>query len=282
METKLKAIRAGNRAAVTKLWTKFEELKENPDNVKMEEFIAIEDAETQKLKILHDLNEKMVDGGVIQWSTFHIWDSYESTIHFNSSLTPIQKFSYLKAQLLGTAAQTIAGFALTHGNYETAVCLLRERFGHPQKIINAYMKALTDLPSPLNDLNSLRSYGDYLESYARGLECLGQTQEMHGVLLVPIIISKLPVETRKSIAREYDSDHINLSNLKKNHYKRNESDTEKFWDLESLGKRLPQHDEKERFTKTYQQRHRQELDQNEMHLCQLERTFKMDYRKVNY
>lgn len=349
METKLKAIRAGNRAAVTKLWTKFEELKENPDNVEVEEVKAIEDAVTQKKKILHDLNEKMIevlhedhiedeitdsdeymfnldsklrqiqkltqtinssnntsdlkeksttnanaecyiprsntcytntsaiyslntreripseenptgnqsrnfpgqnlqtynnqeecsyiqppaqppnifsnnhrlpkldlphfDGDVLQWSTF--WDSYESTIHYNSSLTPIQKFSYLKAQLIGSAAQTIAGFALTNANYETAVCLLRERFGHPQKIINTYMKALMDLPSPSNDLNSLRMYGDYLETYVRGLECLGQTQEMYGALLVPIIISKLPAETRKSIAREYDSDHINLSNLRK-------------------------------------------------------------------
>ncbi|CAC5362880.1 unnamed protein product [Mytilus coruscus] len=254
METKLKAIRAGNRAAVTKLWTKFEELKENPDNVEVEEVKAIEDAVTQKKKILHDLNEKMIevlhenhiedeitdsdeymfnldsklrqirkltqtinssnntsdlkekstmnantecyiprsntcntntsaiyslntreripseenpignqsrnfpgqnlqtynnqecsyiqppaqspnifsnnhrlpkldlphfDGDVLQWSTF--WDAYESTIHYNSSLTPIQKFSYLKAQLIGSAAQTIAGFALTNANYETAV-----------------------------------------------------------------------------------------------------------------------------------------------------------------
>ncbi|CAC5421814.1 unnamed protein product [Mytilus coruscus] len=246
METKLKAIRAGNRAAVTKLWIKFEELRENTDNVEVEEVKAIEDAVTQKKKILHDLNEKMIevlhedhiediqtrmnlkekstmnanaecyipisntsntntsaiyslntrerlpseenptgnqsrnfpgqnlqtynnqeecsyiqpqaqppnifsnnhrlpkldlphfDWDVLQWSTF--WDSYESIIHYNSSLTPIQKFSYLKAQLIGSAAQTIAGFALTNANYETAVCMLRKRFGHPQKIIKAYIE----------------------------------------------------------------------------------------------------------------------------------------------
>ena len=80
------------------------------------------------------------DGDVLNWSTF--WDSFESSIHFNATLTPIQKFSYLKAQLVGIAAQTVAGFALTHANYETAVALLKERFGHPQKIINSYMKAL--------------------------------------------------------------------------------------------------------------------------------------------
>ena len=61
METNLKAIHAGNKAAVTKLWTNFEELKENPDNVEKEEFKAIEDAVTQKKKILHDLNEKVIE-----------------------------------------------------------------------------------------------------------------------------------------------------------------------------------------------------------------------------
>lgn len=73
-----------------------------------------------------------------------------------------------------TAAQTIAGFALTNANYETAITLLKERFGQPQKIINAHMRALMELPAPKNDAVSLRYYGDYLESHVRSLECLEQ------------------------------------------------------------------------------------------------------------
>ena len=153
------------------------------------------------------------DGDVLNWSTF--WDSFESSIHYNTTLTPIQKFSYLKAQLVGIAAQTVTGFALTHANYETAIALLKERFGHPQKIINSYMKALSELPSPVNELNSLRNYRDTLDSYVRGLENLGQTQEMYGALLVPTVISKLPVEVRKNIARENDCDNITLNILRK-------------------------------------------------------------------
>ncbi|VDI47219.1 Hypothetical predicted protein [Mytilus galloprovincialis] len=138
METKLKATRAGNRAAVTKLWTKFEELKENPDDVEMEKFKAIEDAVNQKKKILHDLNEKMIE-------VLHE-DHIEQEIA-NSEvlrLTPIQK---LKAQLEGSAAETVEGFALTNGNYESAVNLLRDRFRQPSKLIHAYMKALMNLPA---------------------------------------------------------------------------------------------------------------------------------------
>ena len=341
METKLKAVRTGNKAAVMKLLTEFEELKERSETeqIAIREFKLIHSAIIKKRDILNDLNEKLIevlkdeniadeieetdeymfgidaiiseletymqptssdpshdnpgnpklnvhavnftprilpvnvnasaqnheeyehsngetsnqsrkfplydnsaqgartcnkdesvphtnmnhhrlpkldlpqfDGDVLQWNTF--WDSYESTIHYNSTLTPIQKFSYLKAQLVGTAAQTVAGFALTNANYDTAVGLLRERFGQPQKTINAHMKALMDLPSPRNELISLRNYGGYLETFLRGLECLGQTQDMYGALLVPIIISKLPIEIRKNIAREYDCDNINLKTLR--------------------------------------------------------------------
>ncbi|XP_063420583.1 uncharacterized protein LOC134705796 [Mytilus trossulus] len=153
------------------------------------------------------------NGDILKWQTF--WDCFESSIHFNDTLTSIQKFNYLKAQLEGSAAQTVEGFALTNGNYETAVNLLRDRFGQPSKLIHAYMKALMNLPAPTNDAFSLRSYGDRLESYVRGLESLGQTSEMYGSLLVPVVLDKLPIDVRKSIAREHGRDNLMLQNLRK-------------------------------------------------------------------
>ncbi|CAC5389861.1 unnamed protein product [Mytilus coruscus] len=93
METKLKAIRAGNRAAVTKLWTKFEELKENPDNVEVEEVKAIEDAVTQKKKILHDLNEKMIEVLHEDHIEDEITDSDEYMFNLDSKLRQIQKLT---------------------------------------------------------------------------------------------------------------------------------------------------------------------------------------------
>ncbi|XP_063442697.1 uncharacterized protein LOC134722997 [Mytilus trossulus] len=153
------------------------------------------------------------NGDILKWQTF--WDCFESSIHFNDTLTSIQKFNYLKAQLEGSAAQTVEGFALTNGNYETAVNLLRDRFGQPSKLIHAYMKALMNLPAPTNDAFSLRSYGDRLESYVRGLKSLGQTPEMYGSLLVPVVLDKLPIDIRKNIAREHGRDNLILDNLRK-------------------------------------------------------------------
>ena len=260
MDSKLKSTRAGHRGAVTKLLTKFEDLKQE-SNTKLDQIKLLHNAMTEKQKVLSELNEKIVeniseedveteiietdeymfdfacslqeitkflqsrqtnntpnipvcsencnnvsmhaaarpqpsyphshpvparqmssdpvdnsyrdiqypnyhrlpkldlphfDGDVLQWSTF--WDSYESTIHLNHTLTAVQKFSYLKAQLQGSAAQTIAGFALTNANYDTAVSLLYERYGQPHKIRQAYMQALLHISPPQNNLESIRSF----------------------------------------------------------------------------------------------------------------------------
>ena len=80
------------------------------------------------------------DGDVQTWQTF--WDSFESTVHQNSNLTDVERFSYLKSQLEGEVARTINGFALTHTNYARAVDLLREWYGQKHKIIHTTKQAL--------------------------------------------------------------------------------------------------------------------------------------------
>ena len=122
---------------------------------------------------------------VTEWQTF--WDCFESSIHFNTTLSDVQKFSYLRSLLFSEAATCIAGFQLTHANYGKAVDLLKERFGQPHKIISAYMQSLLELPRPDNSTLSLQSFHDNLETFIRGLESLGQCQDSYGDLLVPII-----------------------------------------------------------------------------------------------
>ena len=100
------------------------------------------------------------NGNFKDWATF--WDSFDSAIHSNQSLTPVDKFSYLRASLQGPAASTINGLNLSNANYDAAVVLLKERYGDPQKIINAHMDALVTLSSVENsrDLQSLRRLYD--------------------------------------------------------------------------------------------------------------------------
>ncbi|XP_071176199.1 uncharacterized protein [Mytilus edulis] len=150
-------------------------------------------------------------GETLMWQTF--WDSFESSVQYNPTLTDIQKFTYLKSQLSNEAVRCIDGLPLTSNNYTEAIKLLKERFGQPHKITNAYMQALLDLPAPQYNLLSLRSYYDKKEAYMRGLESLGRSGDSYGALLVPIILNKLPSAVRQNLARENGSDNWEIKEL---------------------------------------------------------------------
>ena len=73
------------------------------------------------------------DGDVTTWHSF--WDSYESAVHNNASLSDVNKFTYLKSLVLKSAKDAIEGLALKAANYEEAVAILKKRFGN-QHLIN--------------------------------------------------------------------------------------------------------------------------------------------------
>ncbi|XP_071177507.1 uncharacterized protein [Mytilus edulis] len=166
---------------------------------------------------LPKLNLPTFDGNVLEWQSF--WDSFDSAIHNNNTLTDVQRFNYLKSLLEGEASYTIAGFALTHTNYNKAIELIHERFGQKHKIIQSYMQALLDIPAPKNTLSQLRSYYDRTETYIRGLESLGQAQDSYGSLLIPVILNKMPGEIRKNLTREHGSSDWFLGDLRRSIFK---------------------------------------------------------------
>ena len=160
---------------------------------------------------LPKLNIPVYTGDPLLWQSF--WDCFDAAINSNPMLTGVQKLSYLRAQLQGDAARVIAGFPLTDGNYSHSVALLQNRFGQSYKLVSAHMQALLDLPSPTNTLTSLQQFHDSVESHIRSLSSLGKDSESYGDLLVPIIIGKLPVETRKNLARDHSNSEWSLNEL---------------------------------------------------------------------
>ena len=104
-------------------------------------------------------------------------------------LTPIERFSYLRASLRGSAAATINGLSLSSANYEAAVAPLKERYGDPKKIINAHMDALVNLPIVENALDLKEEYGG---------------------LLLPLMFHKIPEEIRLSICNKVSKENWNL------------------------------------------------------------------------
>ena len=155
----------------------------------------------QNMSRLPKLTLPVFSGDPLTWQTF--WDSFNAAVNSNPTLSPVQKFNYLRAQLQGDAARAIAGLPLTELNYAQSISLLKERFGQPQKLINAHIQALLDLPGPTNDLPSLRLFYDFVENHIRGLSSLGVPKISYGTLLVPIILGKLSVPTRRNLAREH-------------------------------------------------------------------------------
>ena len=149
--------------------------KLNPEKIKLKKKLQTETttpvSKPNTVK-LPKLDFKKFGGELLTWPEF--WDSFDSAIHSNSSLSPVDKMNYLKAKLDGEAAEVISGLALTNVNYEKAVRLLHERFGQNEIIINAHYTALMDLPTSSSQTATLRSNYDVIEKHLRSLEALGE------------------------------------------------------------------------------------------------------------
>jgi len=76
------------------------------------------------------------------------------------------------------------------------------------------MQALLDIPNPVNSLTGLRKFYDSVESHIRGLAALGKSKNSYGTLLIPIMLGKLPAETKRNLARSHSNLEWTLSELK--------------------------------------------------------------------
>ena len=145
------------------------------------------------------------NGNPLKWQTF--WDSFTAAVHSNPSLSPVQKFGYLRAQLEGDAARAISGLPLTDDNYVHSVALLRERFGQEFKLVDAHHEALLHIPAPSNNLASLQSFYGNIQIHMRSLITLGTTPDTYGTLLIRVIREKLPSDIKAHMARDhYDTE----------------------------------------------------------------------------
>ena len=96
---------------------------------------------------------KRFNGDITKWCSF--WDTFEAAIHKNSKLATIDKFNYLNSLLEKTAAEAIAGLAITNANYEEAITILKTRFGNKQMIVNKHMDDLINM-APVHSNHDLR------------------------------------------------------------------------------------------------------------------------------
>ena len=139
-------------------------------------------------------------GEVTQWTSF--WEQFQAVIH-DSELPVVTKFTYLRSLLHGEAKATITGLSLTAAHYQTACRLLKERFGRPEQIVFSHIQELLNVTVPKNpDVSVLWNCYNDLQAHIRSLETLGITGEQYGVVLTPLILSRLSPALRMEWARE--------------------------------------------------------------------------------
>ena len=118
------------------------------------------------------------------------WDSFCVAVHENSAISTVEKFTYLRSLVEGSAAMAISGLQLTSANYDAALEVLKERFAQKQIIINSHMESLLKLKpvNAMSDIKGIRAVLDRVEIQVRGLQSLGVVSAQYNALLIPIFI----------------------------------------------------------------------------------------------
>ena len=124
---------------------------------------------------LSKLKLKKFDGNILKWHEF--WDTFDLTIRQNEILQSVDKFNYLRSQLLGSANYTIAQLDLKNDNYDIAIKLIKERYGKKQILIDTYYAQMMNLPIAMNKTLPRRAYFDVTEEQLRPLQSLGENIE---------------------------------------------------------------------------------------------------------
>ena len=142
-------------------------------------------------------------GNVIEWQGF--WDKFVAIVD-NSSIPEINKFTYLQSLLTGEAKSAIQGLSITEKHYRIACDILKERYGRKERIIFTHIQELLKIDVPSSSRQSKTSMlwklQDELLTHIRSLEALNVKGEQYGVILTPLILSRLPQDIRMEWARE--------------------------------------------------------------------------------
>ena len=127
----------------------------------------------------------------------------------------MDKFNYLRTLLTGQAKSAIAGFSLTTANYESAVQLLKKRYGKDTLIKRTHIQELLNVQPVYSakDCGRLRAMYDKIEAHYRGLEALGVDEATYSDIVVPAILEKIPEIVRLTITRDHPHSEWSMSDV---------------------------------------------------------------------
>ncbi|KYN24380.1 PREDICTED: uncharacterized protein LOC108758197 [Trachymyrmex cornetzi] len=146
---------------------------------------------------LPKLNLPTFSGKYDEW--FPFFDTFNSVIHSNTSLSNAQRFQYLRASLTGDASAVISSLEISDANYDVAWSILRDRYDNKRVIVQNHVKAIIDLPSMSRENSvDLRKISDGAAKHLHTLQALKRPTTHWDDLLILILTSKLdPITLRE-------------------------------------------------------------------------------------
>lgn len=135
-------------------------------------------------------------GNYEEWPTYQ--DMFQSLVHQNTSLTPVQKLHYLKTTVAGEAATLLKHIQVTDANYMQAWETLSHRYGNRRLIVNALLRRLiTQRKCITQSSQQLKSLLD------TSTECLNSLKNMKicidswDPIIIFLVVQKLDPESRR-------------------------------------------------------------------------------------
>ena len=135
-----------------------------------------------------------------EWTPW--WQQFEVMVDSKAHIPGVTKFAYLCSVLLGDAKAVIAGLSITEENYKAAIDLLKSRYGRPDREIFTHISDMLAVQVPSSPtVDQLYSLYHTLQSHIRSLAALEITGAQYGVILTPLILSRLPEDLRMEWVR---------------------------------------------------------------------------------
>jgi hypothetical protein len=132
------------------------------------------------------------DGDITKYTSF--WNIFNSLVHEDVSIPPVQKLHYLLCSLSGEARQLITHLTISNENYLVAVKLLKQRYHNPRIIADKHLGMVMNLPNLSSGKIKLRDFINIINENILALKSLEFNVDDWSFILLYIILRKLTIE----------------------------------------------------------------------------------------
>ncbi|XP_055589611.1 uncharacterized protein LOC129741843 [Uranotaenia lowii] len=146
-------------------------------------------------------------GKLRDWVSFR--DSFQSLIHNNEQLAPMEKFTYLRSALSGDALKEILSIELSDANYIIAWDILTERYENKKLIVKAYLDGLFSLESIRKEgYESINYLITEFEKNLMMLQKVGEDTDGWSTILAHMLYTRLDSVTLRNWETHHNSTEV--------------------------------------------------------------------------